>query len=225
STDQKTRRKEQNRAAQRAFRERKERYVKELETKIKDMEIEHTKALASKEKEIETLLYRVTELENELNKIKGYNKPLSSAVACIRDKDGHSFCERLKEEVCSSAFNQLLSEPLFDASGTFNEKVTDHPVPIVTERIKENNNRLNESLANDDNFDFSSPHPDTLLPNNELITCAIAWKSLSTHPKFEVIDVDMLCTELKKIAKCSNTGPVFSQHDLNIVLKWMDTIS
>ncbi|CAO3615451.1 unnamed protein product [Cunninghamella blakesleeana] len=360
--DQKTRRKEQNRAAQRAFRERKEKYVKELETKIKQMEIKHNKALASKEKEIETLQHRVIELEKELNKLKGipsdnhhhlemttsalkatkiydeednnnhnsnsndedtlndqdnnsnhtnsddtmmmlinddddtdselhdldmmeskqhndnnnnmnddsdldddnggflkllpkyhqFNKSPSSAVACIRDKDGVSFCERLKEEVCSSAYNQLLSESLFDASGAFNEKVTDHPVPIVTENLPkdhpDHNNRhhpcdnnshhhsddnhhrtisfldrLNETLMND-NFDFSSPHPDTLNPNNELISCSKAWHSLSTHSKFDIINVDLLCTELKKIAKCSNDGPVFCQHDLNLVLKWMDTI-
>lgn len=171
----------------------------------------------------------------------------SSAVACIRDKDGVSFCERLKEEVCSSAYNQLLSEPLFDASGSLNETVTSHPVPIVTDRMDEDDrrpsiddndddqhrfdmyddpmyflDRLTETLATE-RFDLSSPHPDTLTPDIKLIPCSRVWQTLSAHPKFDAFDVDLLCDELKKIAKCSGTGPVFTEHELNALVQWMET--
>ncbi|CAO3588114.1 unnamed protein product [Absidia cylindrospora] len=58
-----TRRAEQNRAAQRAFRQRKELYVKELENKVRDMEIlkDRVKRL---EAENERLKYRVWEFES-----------------------------------------------------------------------------------------------------------------------------------------------------------------
>ncbi|CAO3594207.1 unnamed protein product [Absidia cylindrospora] len=57
-----TRRAEQNRAAQRAFRQRKEVYVKELENKVRDMEILKDR-LSRLEIENERLKYRVWELE------------------------------------------------------------------------------------------------------------------------------------------------------------------
>ncbi|KAI8340631.1 hypothetical protein BC941DRAFT_417735 [Chlamydoabsidia padenii] len=299
TADQRARRKEQNRAAQRAFRDRKEKYVKELETKIKMMEKSHAQALAAMEQENQQLCEKVNRLEQALglqsttpehekavdmatlalkvttisngdssndtsyyqqqsertddhtmllysnnnNNNNNNKKPMkstSSAVACIRDKDGVSFCERLKDEVCSSAYNQLLSEPLFDASGSLNETVTNRPVPIVTDRMDEDDeeedqqhrfnmyddpmyflDRLTETLATE-RFDVSSPHPDTLTPDIKLIPCSRVWQTLSAHPKFDAFDVDLLCDELKKIAKCSGTGPVFTEHELNALVHWME---
>ncbi|KAI8099777.1 uncharacterized protein BX664DRAFT_355165 [Halteromyces radiatus] len=297
TADQKARRKEQNRAAQRAFRERKERYVKELETKIKLMEKAHAEALSAVELENQSLREKVARLEQQLDPTKkkdhdhdvdmttsaleattisgkesiqlqqklDFNNDSSedmdmqssptfstslpttpyapsSAVACIRDKDGISFCERLKEEVCSSAYNQLLSEPLFDASGSLNETITKRPVPIVTDRMDDTNDdddvddqhkfdmyddpmyfldRLTETLSTE-RFDLSSPHPDTLIPDVKLIPCSKVWKTLSAHPKFDAFDVDVLCDELKKIAKCSGTGPVFTEHELEQLVLWME---
>ncbi|OAD66551.1 basic-leucine zipper transcription factor, partial [Phycomyces blakesleeanus NRRL 1555(-)] len=49
------RRKEQNRAAQRAFRERKEKYVKELEDKIRQIQAAHEVHVAQLQKENEEL--------------------------------------------------------------------------------------------------------------------------------------------------------------------------
>ncbi|CAO3576674.1 unnamed protein product [Absidia cylindrospora] len=301
TADQKARRKEQNRAAQRAFRDRKEKYVKELEVKIKMMEKSHAQELTKVEQENQLLRAKVIRLEQELGKrpqdenendmdmdmttsaleattISSEQSPIveqqqdrpldrnsaytmtlfsssptttspitprvsmpSSAVACIRDKDGVSFCERLKEEVCSSAYNQLLSEPLFDASGSLNETVTKHPVPIVTDRMNDDHHvddddrhrfdmyddpmyfldRLNEILA-PERFDLLPPHPDTLSPDVRLIPCSKVWQTLAAHPKFDAFDVDLLCDELKKIAKCSNTGPVFTEHELQALVHRME---
>ncbi|KAI9305159.1 hypothetical protein BJ944DRAFT_277761 [Cunninghamella echinulata] len=61
-----TRRAEQNRAAQRAFRQRKELYVKELENKVRDMDILKDR-VERLEKENERLKYRVWELESSQN--------------------------------------------------------------------------------------------------------------------------------------------------------------
>ncbi|KAL7335739.1 hypothetical protein PS15p_201166 [Mucor circinelloides] len=69
--DPKVKRKAQNRAAQRAFRERKERYVKELEIKIKQVQDAHlvaTAQLVRENQQLRTIIYR---LESENYALKG----------------------------------------------------------------------------------------------------------------------------------------------------------
>ncbi|GAN10402.1 hypothetical protein MAM1_0351d09943 [Mucor ambiguus] len=69
--DPKVKRKIQNRAAQRAFRERKERYVKELEKKIKyvqDSHIYSTTRLFNENQQLRSIVYT---LELEINALKG----------------------------------------------------------------------------------------------------------------------------------------------------------
>ncbi|KAL9545503.1 hypothetical protein MBANPS3_007112 [Mucor bainieri] len=69
--DPKVKRKIQNRAAQRAFRERKERYVKELEKKIKYVQDSHvysTTRLFNENQQLRSIVYT---LELEINALKG----------------------------------------------------------------------------------------------------------------------------------------------------------
>lgn len=69
--DPKVKRKIQNRAAQRAFRERKERYVKELEKKIKYVQDSHvysTTRLYNENQQLRSIVYT---LELEINALKG----------------------------------------------------------------------------------------------------------------------------------------------------------
>ncbi|ORX50124.1 hypothetical protein DM01DRAFT_1337795 [Hesseltinella vesiculosa] len=312
SLDPRARRKEQNRQAQRHFRERKERYVKELEEKIRKMEKNHAAALAAMHSKNQALIQRIRQLENqfglspshdlidsgddnvdamEMDKTmisameatslqdphhdmysspdqsqpndddemmmeddleSHHNSTLSPAAiqsvasntcetaeACIRDKDGVSFCERLKEEVCTSAYDQLLSESLFDASGSLDISVTSRPVPIVTQDLRPSSNPSHTPKLEQDHLDTNDPisllnrlgqtlikehfdlppHPDTLLPNTKLVTCSEAWKKLSSHPRFDSIKTDMLVKRLRHIAKCSSSGPVFTESELNQVLQ------
>ncbi|KAI8884577.1 hypothetical protein K501DRAFT_247475 [Backusella circina FSU 941] len=278
AADQRLRRKEQNRAAQRAFRERKERYVKELEDKIKAIEEAHAHKVRQLEQENEQLVHAMKEMQadmlrmkdgsppfssnNVLNQIpllessrsidtdshtetspasafttsprlaedtmaeKEHNPP-SSAVACIRDKDGVSFCERLKEEVCYNAYEQLVSEPLFDSQGILNDAVSSHPVPIVTHSTAKSNtdhselpemfSRLEKTLTTK-TFDPS----DQVTTNGDLISCSQVWRTLAERPLFQSFDHDVLCDELKKRAKCSNSGPVFYEEDVKEVLEIME---
>ncbi|CEP15633.1 hypothetical protein [Parasitella parasitica] len=69
--DPKVKRKAQNRAAQRAFRERKERYVKELEIKIKQVQDAHLVATAHLIRENQQLRAIIYRLESENNALKG----------------------------------------------------------------------------------------------------------------------------------------------------------
>ncbi|GAN09176.1 hypothetical protein MAM1_0249d08698 [Mucor ambiguus] len=279
AADQRRRRKEQNRAAQRAFRERKERYVKELEDKIKEIEAAHALQVSLLEKKNSNLKLAMNDMQNELNKYRGSSSastssgsmsqppstsppvaatvakgqsllsysetrppaisanstpntsPVattprvpSSAVACIRDKDGVSFCERLKEEVCSNAYDRLLTEPLFDAQGYLNETVASHPVPIITSATKERSktdvfNELEQFLT--ENF---SPTTETASNTNnsvDLISCSEVWQRIAKHPMFEQFNTDELCDELRRRAKCSRTGPVFEEYEVKEVMDLM----
>ncbi|KAL1915854.1 uncharacterized protein VTP21DRAFT_6242 [Calcarisporiella thermophila] len=67
--DKSTKRKAQNRAAQRAFRERKEKYVKELEDRIKELEKNETKS-SQLEEENKKLREIIQQLQDENNSLK-----------------------------------------------------------------------------------------------------------------------------------------------------------
>lgn len=269
TAEQRQRRKEQNRAAQRAFRERKERYVKELEAKIKFMEDAHAENMRSVQRENDELRQVIKQMKSELSAFKdlaasyseafrklresGVDVPEvsvpdittdegeededegeevtpsaskrimrvpSSAVACIRDKDGVSFCERLKDEVCSSAFDKLLSEPLFDASGTLNDSVTQRPVPIVTQPISNKDRHDRDWFKRE--ILSESVIVDPATHETKLVSCTELWERLSEHPKFDEFDLDALCEELRNKALCSADGPVLEERELANVLRNME---
>ncbi|KAI9009344.1 hypothetical protein CLU79DRAFT_775239 [Phycomyces nitens] len=238
ATDQRKRRKEQNRAAQRAFRERKERYVKELEEKIKTIQAAHeahVTQLQNENKELRMVLQdmklRLDSRDNESDESGEQDSPgVVATEKCIRDKDGVSFCERLKKVVCTSAYDQLLSEPLFDSAGTLNHAVTKNRVPIVSEPMAdESENEDKQSVEK--RFDsfaqrMSERLEQTLFPDiqssGKLIPCSTAWKRMSSHPRFDSFNLDDLCDQLKRKAKCSENGPVFEEEEIEIVIKMMD---
>ncbi|KAG1055051.1 hypothetical protein G6F43_002972 [Rhizopus delemar] len=75
--DPKVKRKVQNRAAQRAFRERKERYVKELEIKLKQVQENHLVAITQLIQENHRLRSFIFKLEVENHALKGIPYPLN----------------------------------------------------------------------------------------------------------------------------------------------------
>jgi len=83
SVDPKQKRKAQNRAAQRAFRERKEKYVKELEDRIAELEASQGNQSVTLEKENQQLKELVQKLEAENYLLKGtaftFDFPISKA--------------------------------------------------------------------------------------------------------------------------------------------------
>ncbi|RCI01052.1 hypothetical protein CU097_013066 [Rhizopus azygosporus] len=88
--DPKIKRKAQNRAAQRAFRERKERYVKELEAKLKQVQDTHLVATAQLIRENHQLRSIIYRLEAENHALKGTQIPYSSPLSAIPHSIGLS---------------------------------------------------------------------------------------------------------------------------------------
>ncbi|KAK4972592.1 hypothetical protein LTR66_011275 [Elasticomyces elasticus] len=82
-TPAQSRRKAQNRAAQRAFRERKERRVRELEAKLSHLS-STTTSLESDNKRLKRLLQRA-QTENEVLRASSASSPTNSALATVDD--------------------------------------------------------------------------------------------------------------------------------------------
>jgi AP-1-like factor len=52
----------------------------------------------------------------------------------------------------------------------------------------------------------------------KLMTCNAVWDRICSHPKFGDIDIDGLCSELRSKAKCSDTGVLLTEKDVDKVL-------
>jgi len=76
-----------------------------------------------------------------------------------------------------------------------------------------------ENLEYDNN---SSEDEDDMVAqaDNNLLSCNKIWDRINSHPKFATgeLDMDSLCSALKSKAKCSETGVVVGQKDVEEVL-------
>lgn len=55
-------------------------------------------------------------------------------------------------------------------------------------------------------------------PSSKMMTCSAVWDRISAHPKFNDLDIDGLCSELRTKAKCSETGVLVTERDVDNVL-------
>jgi len=135
TNDPKQKRKAQNRAAQRAFRDRKERYVSELEEKIAELEEEKKDWAGRLAKETSSLKKRVEELEAENYALKGtaftFDFPLEKARASATQfgagsppKDSES------DSLSSPSFSRDSSNP-FESNSETNSNA--HSPPSLEE--------------------------------------------------------------------------------------------
>jgi hypothetical protein len=83
-------------------------------------------------------------------------------------------------------------------------------------------NEKEESFAERETNRFEHKIDPIMNSGVKLIPCSQIWERLSQHPNFEDFDMDRLCEELKKKAKCSGTGPVIPESELLDVLRRMD---
>lgn len=55
--------------------------------------------------------------------------------------------------------------------------------------------------------------------NARLVKCSEAWDRICNHPKFNDIDIESLCFELRSKAKCSDTGVLLNEKDIDKALE------
>ncbi|KAI8884365.1 hypothetical protein K501DRAFT_247886 [Backusella circina FSU 941] len=232
--DQKERRKEQNRAAQRAFRERKERFVKELQLKIKDMEAKHKEQVSGLISENQILKEKVKQMEAEIYTLKGAAMAFDVSIHKLREaniqqqqqptvaiREQRSDLSPLSPPNEDDAPSRKVNTPSHSASFFASPRKS----PIIRDSLF---NSIDSSYEEHENFAQPetkrfdhTPDPITLT-GAKLIPYTQIWEKLSEHPNFDEFDMNELCEELKKKARCSGTGPVIPESELNIVLTRMD---
>ncbi|GAA5800141.1 hypothetical protein HPULCUR_005566 [Helicostylum pulchrum] len=229
--DQKQRRKEQNRAAQRAFRERKEKFVKELQTKIKEMEKKHELELIRVTKENESLKELVKKMEAEIYTLKGAAIAFDVSIHKLREagldvqkhhnhpSPPHSDRQSPTRDTMNFISSDRQDVP-FGFQTSSNYKHEDH----IMSTDEENDEELHEqeTFAERESNRFEHTVHPIVLSGAKVIPCSQIWEKLSQHPNFDEFDMDELCEELKKKAICSGTGPVIPESELQEVLRRMN---
>ncbi|KAL1916753.1 uncharacterized protein VTP21DRAFT_5457 [Calcarisporiella thermophila] len=266
--DKSSKRKAQNRAAQRAFRERKEKYVKELETRISELENaeKKTSRLEEENKRLRAILEQL-QAENLALKAEftfefplpdpNLLKPISDLALPSPPSSKEIINESSPETETPGSLSSsnlhfdpntpetLFTSPEYEASNQFSDSnlspsqytpksaslgkapnqhsVTYDSSTVLFGAYRDAPIFPNDSLlSNNDEFPqlfdisdfggFPVPAPassdaekpaETTPPDKEQLSGPAAWKIITEHPKFEEFDLDALCDEFKKKAKCS----------------------
>ncbi|KAI8357749.1 hypothetical protein B0O80DRAFT_383907, partial [Mortierella sp. GBAus27b] len=212
----------QNRAAQRAFRERKEKYVKSLEDRIKELEEQQQPAksdakLAEENMNLKVLVQRL-ETENYSLKERSFTFDFP-----ISQPGLYRFDDPVETTFPEDPINDLFSDQLLDYSFT---NVATLPVPApVPAQVQPQAPVLVKKEDKEDSDDECGKTKHRLPPlgeNEKAIPCPQAWQQISAHPKFDDADMDLLCAEMKSKAKCSGHGPVIPLSEVDKLISKLD---
>ncbi|KAG2200051.1 hypothetical protein INT47_007696 [Mucor saturninus] len=239
SDNPKSKRKAQNRAAQRAFRERKENHVRILEDRVKELEslnMEKDTALALENEQLKDMIAR---LQNEnaalLGSSSSFENPLSTNSAASDTKRPSKLIRSSNEPAYFSSSASSNSTPetqhqpisIDDILGLDTSVLPSHALLDHSELLGFNNDytgQLNDMLnqhrltfaTDPSEFDFFYPLANDILdtesiqlPKDEEGTKYInniskTWDKISEHPRFDEVDMDILCDEMKKKAVCTD---------------------
>ncbi|KAF5094253.1 hypothetical protein DV451_005054 [Geotrichum candidum] len=114
-------------------------------------------------------------------------------------------------------------DPIFDKEyfNSINGLTTEVSIFDPLEPTNMQNNNISASqqpqpATAQENAPVLTPDEDTVPAKTEnLMGCNDIWDRISAHPKFSNLDIDGLCTELRTKAKCTETGVVISEPDVN----------
>ncbi|KAK9316120.1 transcription factor PAP1-domain-containing protein [Lipomyces starkeyi] len=150
--------------------------------------------------------------------------------------DEDDFCAQLsmacgtrENPIPKAHTNSIFSPPSFenDLFSEYREPIfstndEDFNLPELTpDGVLDNVGDLNDTVS----VSGASKDDDMVVPadNKPLMSCTALWDRISMHPKFGDLDIDGLCSELRTKAKCSESGVVVTEADLNAVLKKIDS--
>lgn len=187
-TPNQSRRKAQNRAAQRAFRERKERHVKELEIKLKSIEAQSSTLLTDNER-----------LKRELEKLSTQNEILRASnslnMAHINNNNNSPHAAQQ-----ASLYNTTAPPPPdspISGPQTYTPSTTFHSAQSLPGN---GSHRLHTSETT----------------GERLLSTGATWDLIYNHEMFRkgMVDVGELCERLKGRAICDGTGPAFTESEI-----------
>ncbi|KAI8138336.1 hypothetical protein BJV82DRAFT_301128 [Fennellomyces sp. T-0311] len=234
--DPKVKRKVQNRAAQRAFRERKERYVKELESKIKQVQDSHLQATAQLVQENQHLRSIVYRLEAENFALKGIHiqfpihpSPYTGYPPTIHPAPiAHPTSPPSSGRSREVQYTFAISTP-----ATLRPKIlaSDHEQEAQFTRILQEqvSNDAIERLLSEPLFDTSGELIAPIVTseseeetNKNLLTCPDIWQRLCKHSRFSYFTMEELCHQVRQRAQCTEQGPALAEADMEEILRFMD---
>lgn len=186
TNDPKQKRKAQNRAAQRAFRDRKERYVGELEDKIAELEEENASWAGKLEKETKNLKKRVEELEAENYVLKGTAFTFDFPLEKARNTSGN---QKSSSSPRKDSDSDSYGSPRFsrDSSNPF-------------ESFSDTNSNVNSPPSLEDDTSPNSGHKDSLF--------STSYSESSTSP---FNDNDIFATSFPPVEESKESQQVVDQ--------------
>lgn len=204
--------------SQRAFRERKERHVKELEAKLNDFE------------EASTTLHKENErLKRELAKVATENEILratSSSGLSIRPSRGGSQSARNDNEIMKTGpmkytptdFLTAIRMNHADENETTNITL-DTPTTTTISSSSPNPHVISHNipapLISSQGSFTPSAHRITISPltGQRLLSAGATWDFIQAHPlsKEGLVDIADVSERLKGLAECDGTGPAFEE--------------
>ncbi|GAN04700.1 hypothetical protein MAM1_0071c04164 [Mucor ambiguus] len=262
SDNPKSKRKAQNRAAQRAFRERKENHVRILEDRVKELETElsldkNSKLLLENEKLKEVIARLQNENAALLGSTVSFDYPLSNSTSyderpqkiirhssvvespiALFDSLSSGYSTSSKSRSNTPEFQiptshqqqqqqprQLTIDDILQTTDLPSNALLDHSQLLNDDKL-DYGNQLDDILnqhrltfqTDPSQFDFFYPLNGTndilntaaiTLPpedekDEEIKTITKVWDKLSEHPRFDEIDMDVLCDEMHKKATCTD---------------------
>ncbi|KAK4555365.1 hypothetical protein LTR86_007662 [Recurvomyces mirabilis] len=184
-----SRRKAQNRAAQRAFRERKERHVRDLEAKL-NLLTTTTTSLQSDNERLKLMLQRA-QTENEILRATAAVSPT------LNHPPGFVDDPTLLPPSRQSKRSSATAEPFFDTSRLANGLLSPSGTTSPTRH---------GSLGSTDSQLLSASATWDLLQSHPLYLTG-------------AVDIGEVCERLKKMAKCDGMGPMFEEEEVRKVIE------
>jgi len=117
-----------------------------------------------------------------------------------------------QENILSTGFDDSFFNDAFDS-----DFITPYNLPITTNAGNPKKPGLIEQID-------AAKNTDELDSNGNLLTCNKIWEKLQNCPKVQNgdFDLDGLCSELQKKAKCSGSGAVVDERDFkNVMQKYL----
>ena len=190
------------------------------------MENKHNQELSRVTTENESLKAMVKKMEAEIYTLKGAAMAFDISIHKLREAGMHNRDQPSPPTSDHHSPDLFSPRPsthnndrrhMHDSAGRYNHKST--------------LGYAGQSMAIDDEVEEFAERETTRFEHKvdpimtsgiKVIPCSQIWERLSQHPRFDEYDVEKLCEELKKKAKCSGTGPVIPEFELLNVLKRMD---
>jgi len=193
---------------QRAFRERKERHVRDLETKLHQL-TSTTSSLQSDNERLRLLLQR-TQTENEIL------KATASASSSPARHQHHPPCFVDDPNSLSSSGSSSSSK-----STTFDDEhfTANRSSPA---ELHSSHSSLTSSMSSPKSDNASSVDH---ISRTHQLTPHATWEILQAHPLFArgILDISLICERLKQLAKSDDVtgGPMFDEGEVRAVVEEM----